>query len=150
MATLGRVARLAGWWSWVADGRGEERQVKQVHLLRREGNPVALLAVPLPFGGHEAEHGEIELRWTPVLLGGYVALALSGAVDPLEASVAAWLTPLGENEWHLMRGACLPDLGLRDGTLVRFPGVPWAAPSWPRRAGERGTGPLDRQEAQVS
>jgi hypothetical protein len=96
---------------------------------------VALLAVPLPFRGNEAEHGETELRWTPVQLGGYLALGLSGAVDPLDASVVAWLTPLGEKEWHLMRGACLPDLGLRDGTLVRFPEVPRVALSWPRRAG---------------
>jgi hypothetical protein len=135
MSRLGRETRLAGGWSWVADGRGGERQVEQVHVLRRGVNPVALLAVPLPFRGHETEHGETLLRWTPVLLGGYLAMALSGALDPLDASVAAWLTPLGEKEWHLMRGVCLPDLGLSDGTLVRFPGVPRAAWIWPRRAG---------------
>jgi hypothetical protein len=136
MSRLGIIVpRLAGGWSWVADGRVENRRVEQVHVLRRGVNAVALLAVPLPFRGNEAEHGETELRWTPVLLGGYLALGLSGAVDPLEASVAAWLTPLGEEEWHFMRGACLPDLGLRDGTLVRFPGVPRAALTWPRRAG---------------
>ena len=135
MSRLGRVARLAGGWSWVADGRRGERWVEQVHVLRRGVTAVGLLAVPLPFRGNEAEHGETELRWTPVLLDGHIALALSGAVDPLEASVAAWLTPLGEKEWHLMRGVCLPDLGLSDGTLVRFPGVPGAAGIWPRRAG---------------
>ena len=108
MSRLGRVARLADGWSWVADERGRERQGEQVHVLRRGVNPVALLAVPLPFRGNEAEHGETELRWTPVLLGGYLALGLSGAVDPLEASVVAWLTPLGEEEWHLMRGPASP------------------------------------------
>jgi hypothetical protein len=135
MPMLARVARLSGGWSWVADAQRERRGVEQVHLLRRGVNAVALLAVPLPFRGNDAEHGETELRWTPVLLGGYLALGLSGAVDPLEASVIAWLTPLGEREWHLMRGAGLPELGLRDGTLVRFPEVRGAAMSWPRRAG---------------
>jgi hypothetical protein len=131
----GRVAPLTAGWSWVTDGRGSERRVEQVQVLRRGVQAVALLAVPLPFRGNEVEHGETELRWTPVPLGGYLALALSGAMDPLDASVAAWLTPLGEKEWHILRGACLPDLGLRDGTLVRFPEVPRAARSWPRRAG---------------
>jgi hypothetical protein len=96
---------------------------------------VALLVLPLPFRGHDTEHGETALRWTPVVLAGYPALGLSGALDPLEASVIAWLTPFGEREWDLMRGVCLPDLGLSDGTLVRFPGVPGYAPSWPRSVG---------------
>jgi hypothetical protein len=135
MCRPGRVAPPAAGWSWVTDGRGGERRVEEVQVLRRGAQAVALLAVPLPFRGNEAEHGETELRWTSVVLGGYLALGLSGAVDPLDASVAAWLTPLGEKEWHLLRGACLPDLGLRDGTLVRFPEVPRAAHSWPRLAG---------------
>jgi hypothetical protein len=36
------------------------------------------------------------LRWTPVVLAGYPALGLSGAVDPFEASVSAWLTRWAE------------------------------------------------------
>jgi hypothetical protein len=109
--------------------------VEQVEVLRRGAAAVALLAVPLPFRGNDPEHGETGLRWTPILLGGHLALGLSGAVDPLEASVIAWLTPFGQWEWQLIRGTCLPDLGLRDGTLVRFPEVPGAAVSWPRTAG---------------
>jgi hypothetical protein len=85
--------------------------------------------------GMTPEHGETELRWTPVVLAGYPALGLSGAVDPFDASVIAWLTPFGEGEWELMRGTGLPDLGLPEGALVRFPGVPGSAPSWPRSAG---------------
>jgi hypothetical protein len=76
------------------------------------------------------------LRWTPVVLAGYPALGLSGAVDPFEASESAWLTPLGGGEWQHMRGACLPDLGLSDGTLVRFPGVPAATGRRPRSSGD--------------
>ncbi|HEY7614543.1 MAG TPA: hypothetical protein VH764_16210 [Gemmatimonadales bacterium] len=104
-------------------------------MLQRGAAAMALLAVPLPFRGNDPEHGEIGLRWMPVQLGGYLALGLSGAVDPLEASVIAWLTPFGESEWRLLEGAHLPDLGLPDGKLVRFPGVPEAAMSWPKRAG---------------
>jgi len=82
------------------------------------GRAVAQLVLPLPFRGNDIEHGETATRWTPVVLAGYPALGLSGAADPLEASVVAWLTPFGEPEWELMRGSSLPDLGLAEGTLV--------------------------------
>jgi hypothetical protein len=134
MFRSGRVLQLVGGWSWVPDERGASRWVEQVHVLRRGTAAVALLAVPMPFRGNDSEHGETALRWTPVLLGGYLALGLSGAADPLEASVIAWLTPFGQSEWQLMRGTRLPDLGLRDGTLVRLPDVPGAAVRWPRSA----------------
>ena len=130
-----RVAQFVGGWSWVPDARGARRLRENVYVLRRGAAVAALLAVPWPFRGNESEHGETDLRWMPVRLGGYLALGLSGAVDPLEASVIAWLTPFGEAEWRLIRGAGLPDLGLPDGTLVRFPGVPATAMSWPRSAG---------------
>ena len=104
-------------------------------MLQGRASAVALLVLPLPFRGTDLEHGETALRWTQVVLAGHPGLGLSGALDPLEASVIAWLTPFGEREWEVMRGASLPDLGLSDGTLVRFPGVPGSAPSWPRIAG---------------
>jgi hypothetical protein len=96
---------------------------------------MAQLMLPLPFRGNDPEHAETALRWTPVVLAGYPALGLSGAIDPLEASVVAWLTPFGAPEWEFMRGAALPDLDLADGTRVRLPGVPGSAPSWARSAG---------------
>ena len=122
-------------WSWIPDVRGVRRGKERVYLLRAGAGVVAQLVLPLPFRGNDIEHGETAPRWTPVVLAGYPALGLSGAADPLEASVVAWLTPFGELEWELMRGASLPDLGLADGTLVRFPDVPGSAPSWPRSAG---------------
>lgn len=126
---------MSAWWSWVPDVRAVRRGGERAYVLRGGAAAVALLVLPRPFRGTDPEHGETELRWTPVVLAGYPALGLSGALDPLEASVIAWLTPFGEREWEGMRGACLPDLGLNDGTLVRFPGVPGSAPSWPRSAG---------------
>jgi hypothetical protein len=111
--------------------RGGER----AYVLRRGPAPVAQLVVPLPFRGEDPEHGETGLRWAPVVLAGYCALGLSGAVDPFEASVIAWLTPFGGREWELMRGASLPSLGLPGGAPMRFPEVPGSAPSWPRSAG---------------
>jgi hypothetical protein len=126
---------MSAWWSWVPDAGGVTRAGDRGYVLRGGVAAVALLVLPLPFRGTDPEHGETEPRWTPVVLAGYPALGLSGALDPLEASVIAWLTPFGEREWHVMRGTSLPDLGLSDGTLVRFPGVPGSAPSWPRSAG---------------
>ena len=126
---------MSAWFSWIADVRGVRRGGERVYVLLAGGGPVAQLVLPLPFRGHDLEHGETATRWTPVVLAGYPALGLSGAADPLEASVVAWLTPFGEPEWELMRGCPLPDLGLGDGTLLRFPGVPGSAPSWPRSAG---------------
>ena len=126
---------MAPWWSWIPDVRGVRRGGERAYVLRGGAAAVALLVLPLPFRGNDAEHGETATRWTPVVLAGYAALGLSGAVEPLEASVIAWLTPFGEREWELMKGVRLPDLGLADGTLVRFPAVPEWAPSWPRSAG---------------
>ena len=126
---------MSVWWSWVPDVRRVRRSAERAYVLQAGGAAVGLLVLPLPFRGTDPEHGETALRWTPVVLAGYPALGLSGALDPLEASVIAWLTPFGEREWELMREACLPDLGISDGTLVRFPGVPGAAPRWPRSAG---------------
>ena len=131
----GRTAQVADGWTWVPDLRRARRLVEQTYVLRSGAAELALLAVPLPFRGNDSEHRETAFRWTPLMLGGYLALGLSGALDPLEASVIAWLTPFGEPEWELMRGACLPDLGLGDGTLVRVPGVPGSDLSWPRSAG---------------
>ena len=126
---------MSGWWNWVPDVPRVRRGGERVYVLQRGPAAVAQLMLPLPFRGDDPEHGETGLRWTAVVLAGYPALGLSGAVEPLEASVIAWLTPFGEGEWELMRGASLPDLGLPDGALVRFPGVPGSAPSWPRSAG---------------
>ena len=126
---------MSAWCNWVPDVRSVRRAGERVYVLRRGAGAVALLVLPLPFRGNDTEHGEITPRWAPVVLAGYPALGLSGAADPLEASVIAWLTPFGEAEWELMRGACLPDLGLSNGTLVRFPAVPGSAPSWPRSTG---------------
>ena len=126
---------MSAWWSWMADGRGIRRGGERVYLLLAGGSAVAQLVLPLPFRGDDLEHRDTAPRWTPVVLAGYPALGLSGAADPLEASVIAWLTPFGEPEWELMLGSALPDLTLADGSLVRFPGVPGSAPSWPRSAG---------------
>jgi hypothetical protein len=126
---------MSAWWSWVPDVQGVRRGGERAYVMQRGAEAVALLVLPLPFRGTDLEHAETALRWTPVVLAGYPALGLSGALDPLEASVIAWLTPFGEREWKVMRGACLPDLSLPDGTLVRFPGVLGSAPSWPRSAG---------------
>jgi hypothetical protein len=126
---------MSTWWSWVLDQRGVRRGGEKVYVLRRGATAVAQLVLPLPYRGNDLEHLEATPRWTPVVLAGYPALGLSGAADPLEASVMAWLTPFGEAEWELMKGAGLPGLGLSDGTLLSFPGVPWSAPSWPRSAG---------------
>ena len=126
---------MSAWWSWVPDVREVRRGGGRAYVLQGGSSAVALLVLPMPFRGTDPEHGETALHWTPVALAGHPALGLSGALDPLEASVIAWLTPFGEREWEVMRGAGLPDLGLSDGTLVRFPGVPGSAPSWPRSAG---------------
>ena len=126
---------MSAWWTWIADVREVRRGGERVYVLLAGSSAAAQLVLPLPFRGNDLEHGETATRWTPVVLAGYPALGLSGAADPLEASVVAWLTPFGESEWELMRGASLPDLALSDGTLLRFPSVPGSAPSWPRSAG---------------
>ena len=126
---------MSAWWTWVPDVGGVRRGAERVFVLRSGAAAVGQLVLPLPFRGNDPEHTETGLRWTPVVLAGYPALGLSGATDPLEASVIAWLTPFGEPEWELMRGVALPYLDLSDGTRVRLPGVPGSAPSWPRSAG---------------
>lgn len=125
---------MSSWWRWIPDLGGVRHGGKRVYVLQGS-TAIAQLTVPLPFRGNDIEHTETELRWTPIVLGGYPALGLSGAADPLDASVVAWLTPFGHREWKLMTGADLPDLQLADGTLVCLPPVPRAAPSWPRSVG---------------
>ena len=126
---------MSVWWSWVPDVRGVRRGGGRVYVLRGGAGAVAQLVLPLPFRGDDPEHAEAALRWTPVILAGYPALGLSGATDPLEASAIAWLTPFGEPEWELMRGAALPALDLSDRVRLGLPDVPGSAPSWPRSAG---------------
>ena len=126
---------MSSWWRWIPDLGGVRQGGKRVYGLQGGAAAIAQLTVFLPFRGNDIEHTETQLRWTPIVLGGYPALSLSGAADPLDASVVAWLTPFGHREWKLMTGADLPDVHLADGTLVGLPPVPGAAPSWPRSVG---------------
>ena len=121
-------------WSWIPEVPGVGRGGKRVYVLQGR-SAIAQLTVPLPFRGNDLEHAETDLRWTPIVLAGYPALGLSGAEDPLDASVVAWLTPFGHRQWELMTGAGLPDLRLAEGTLLYLPDVPPTALCWPRSAG---------------
>ena len=125
---------MSSWWRWIPDLGGVRHGGKRVYVLQG-GTAMAELIVPLPFRGNDSEHTETELRWTPIVLGGYPALGLSGAAEPLDASVVAWLTPFGHREWELMTGAHLPDLRLADGPQVGLPPVPYAVFFWPRSVG---------------
>jgi hypothetical protein len=135
MSASARVLPFPSSWSWLRDTAAGGRRDEQVYVLRKAAAAVALLVVPLPYRGQDSEHLALSLRWMPFVLAGYPSLGLSGAVDPLEASGIAWLTPLGEREWSALAGASPPDLNLEDGTVVRFPVVPLARPQWPRHAG---------------